>query len=75
MEALVSVFQQVLAKTPDLESANKDIEYNRQFYQCIRDRDGQKAETLMAAHFDTLDEMIRREMNQNITDPSTPHKE
>lgn len=58
MEALVSVFQQVLAKSPDLESAKKDITYNRLFYQCIRERDGQKAEDVMAEHFDTLDEMI-----------------
>jgi GntR family transcriptional repressor for pyruvate dehydrogenase complex len=62
MEAMVKVFQQVLAKTPDLESAEKDITYNRLFYQAIRDRDGEKAEAVMADHFDALDEMIDQEL-------------
>jgi GntR family transcriptional repressor for pyruvate dehydrogenase complex len=65
MEALVSVFQQVLAKTPDLESVKKDITYNRLFYQCIKERNGEKAEAVMADHFDTLDEMIDQGLNMD----------
>lgn len=62
MESLVKVFQQVLAKTPDLETAKKDIKYNKLFYECIKNRDGEKAEKAMADHFDTLDKMIEQEM-------------
>jgi DNA-binding FadR family transcriptional regulator len=62
MESLVMVFQRVLAKTPDLETAKKDIRYNKLFLDCIRNRDGDRAEEAMADHFDTLDEMIQKEM-------------
>ncbi|MCD4674416.1 MAG: FCD domain-containing protein [Desulfobacula sp.] len=64
MEALVTVFQQVLAKTPDLETAKKDIQYNRLFFKYIKERDGKKAEQVMTEHFDTLDEIIKKEMNE-----------
>lgn len=64
MEALVKVFQQVLAKSPDLETAKKDIEYNRLFLKYIRERNGKKVETIMAKHFDTLDEIIKAEMRK-----------
>ncbi|MBC8440989.1 MAG: FadR family transcriptional regulator [Deltaproteobacteria bacterium] len=60
MEALVKVFQQVLAKTPDSKTATKDLKYNKLFLKYIRERDGEKAEIVMADHFDTLDEMIRK---------------
>jgi DNA-binding FadR family transcriptional regulator len=63
MEALINVFQRVLAKTPDIESAKKDITYNQRFYQCIKNRDGKTAETVMAEHFDTLDKMIDQAMD------------
>ncbi|MBU0972597.1 MAG: FadR family transcriptional regulator [Proteobacteria bacterium] len=59
MEALVSVFQQVLAKTPDLKTAQKDLHYNQLFLDCIRQRDGKRAEQVMEQHFDTLEEIIR----------------
>jgi GntR family transcriptional regulator, transcriptional repressor for pyruvate dehydrogenase complex len=61
MEALVNVFQQVLAKTPDIETAKQDLAYNQLFYECIRDRDKKKAQKAMAAHFDTLDDIIKKE--------------
>ncbi|MCF8126117.1 MAG: FCD domain-containing protein, partial [Desulfotignum sp.] len=61
MASLVHVFQQVLAKTPDLETARQDLVYNRLFYACIRDRDKQRAAEVMADHFDTLDEIIQKE--------------
>ena len=64
MEALVTVFQQVLAKSPDLETAKKDIEYNRLFLKYIRERNGKKAEIVMAKHFDTLDGIIIDEMKK-----------
>ncbi len=59
--SLVHVFQQVLAKTPDLKTARQDLVYNRLFYACIRDRDKQRAAEVMADHFDTLDEIIQKE--------------
>lgn len=59
MEALVGVFQQVLAKTPDLKTAQKDLHYNQLFFDCIRQRDGKRAEQVMEQHFDTLEEIIR----------------
>jgi len=61
MEALVKVFQEVLAKIPEQGTAKKDIEYNRLFYECIKNRDGDRAEQIMADHFDTLEETIQRE--------------
>lgn len=60
MAALVNVFQQVLAREPDLETAKKDIRYNRLFHQYIKNRDGEKAEKIMTEHFDTLDEIIKQ---------------
>lgn len=62
MESLVKVFQQVLAKTPDPVAAKKDIKYNKLFYECIKNRDEDKAQEVMTAHFDTLDEIIEQEM-------------
>ncbi|MCP4022855.1 MAG: FadR family transcriptional regulator [Desulfobacteraceae bacterium] len=64
MEALVKVFQEVLAKTPDLETAKKDIEYNKVFLKCIRERDGKRAQKAMVDHFDTLDKMIELKMKK-----------
>lgn len=65
MEALVSVFQKVLAKVPDIENAKKDIEYNRLFLEYIRNKDGDKAEQTMTDHFDFTDGLIEQEMNKN----------
>ena len=64
MAALVSVFQRVLAKTPDLKNAKKDIEYNRLFLDCIRQKDGDRAEQAMAEHFDFTDGLIEQEMKK-----------
>lgn len=64
MEALVSVFQKVLAKTPDLETAKKDIQYNRLFFECIRNQDGKRAEQVMEEHFNTLEEIIKENTNK-----------
>ncbi len=61
MEALVKVFQKVLAKSPDLETARKDLEYNKLFLKAIREKDGEKAKIVMADHFDTLDAIIKQE--------------
>lgn len=62
MEALVKVFQQVLAKSPDLDTAKKDIEYNRLFLKYIREKNEKKAKIIMEKHFDTLDEIIKDEI-------------
>ena len=59
MEALVKVFQQVLAKTPEIRNAKQDLEYNRLFYRYIREQDGTSAARLMKDHFDTLDGIIQ----------------
>lgn len=69
MDAVVHVFQQVLAKHPDLETARKDIRYNKLFYQYIKNRDGGKARRLMKEHFDTLEKMIQ---NQHGNEQHTP---
>ena len=42
MEAVVKVFQQVLAKAPDLKTATKDLKYNKLFLKYIRERNGEK---------------------------------
>lgn len=60
MEAVMQVFQQVLAKEPDLETAEKDIRYNELFYEHIKNRDGEKAKQLMKEHFDTLEQIIKQ---------------
>ncbi|MCG8638933.1 MAG: FadR family transcriptional regulator [Desulfobacterales bacterium] len=62
MEALVKVFQQVLAKAPDIRTAARDIEYNKTFFTCIRERDGNSAQKAMADHFDTLDRIIEERL-------------
>jgi GntR family transcriptional repressor for pyruvate dehydrogenase complex len=71
MASLVHVFQQVLAKTPDLETATQDLVYNRLFYECIRDRDKVRAAEVMADHFDTLDAMIEKQAQKNLSSPET----
>ncbi|MCF8087611.1 MAG: FCD domain-containing protein, partial [Desulfotignum sp.] len=69
MASLVHVFQQVLAKTPDMETAKQDLAYIRLFYECIRDRDKARAASVMADHFDTLDEMIQKEAQHKQSPP------
>lgn len=60
MEAVMHIFQQVLAKEPDLNTAEKDIRYNELFYRHIKNRDGQRAKALMKEHFDTLEKIIEQ---------------
>ena len=60
MEAVMHVFQQVLAKEPDLDTAERDIRYNELFYLHIKNRDGHKAKELMKDHFDTLETIIEQ---------------
>lgn len=69
MAALVHVFQQVLDKEPDLETARKDVRFNELFYEHIKARDGKKAELVMKKHFDALEEIIkqRRKNGETIT--------
>ncbi|MCG8568331.1 MAG: FadR family transcriptional regulator [Desulfobacterales bacterium] len=58
MEALVKAFQMVFTKSPVITDARRDLEYNRAFYRCLKERDGETAARLMADHFDTLDSMV-----------------
>ena len=69
MAALVHVFQQVLDKEPDLETARKDVRFNELFYEHIKARDGKKAELVMKKHFEALEEIIkqRRKNGETIT--------
>ncbi|MFA5905080.1 MAG: FadR/GntR family transcriptional regulator [Desulfobacula sp.] len=65
MAAMVGVFQKVLAKTPEHRIAVKDSEYNRQFFECIRQRDGEGAARVMGQHFDTLEDIIKENLSRN----------
>lgn len=67
MDAVVHVFQQVLDKEPDLETARKDVRFNELFYQHIKARDGEKAELVMKEHFDVLEEIIRQRRKNGET--------
>lgn len=69
MDALVHVFQQVLDKEPDLNTARKDVRFNELFFKHIKARDGEKAELIMKEHFNALKEIIRqrRENGETIT--------
>lgn len=69
MSAIVHVFQKVLDKEPDLETARKDVQFNELFLQHIKAGDGEKAEAVMKEHFDVLEEIIRqrRANGENIT--------
>lgn len=60
MSALVHVFQKVLDKEPDLETARKDVRFNELFFEHIKDHDGEKAEAVMKEHFTALEEIIRQ---------------
>lgn len=60
MSAMVGVFQKVLAKAPTVKLEKKDLEYNRTFFECIRQRDGEKAARVMEKHFDTLEDIIKK---------------
>lgn len=67
MAGLVHVFQQVLDKEPDLETARKDIRCNELFYEHIKARDGEKAELVMKQHFDALEKIIRQRRKNGET--------
>ncbi|MFT5700044.1 MAG: GntR family transcriptional repressor for pyruvate dehydrogenase complex [Desulforhopalus sp.] len=67
MGALVFVFQQVLDKEPDLETARMDVRYNELFFEHIKARDGEKAELIMKEHFNVLEEIIRQRRKNGET--------
>lgn len=67
MEALANVFLEILAKVPmTLEDARGDLEYNKQFYQYLRDGESEAAAELMVAHFQTLGDIIERSKHEDI---------
>lgn len=61
MEALVTVFEEILSKVPmTIEDARGDLEYNKQFYEHLSNRQSEEARRLMVDHFATLTEIIER---------------
>lgn len=67
MAGLVHVFQRVLDKEPDLETARMDIRFNELFYEHIKAGNGEKAELVMKQHFDALEEIIRQRRQNGET--------
>jgi GntR family transcriptional regulator, transcriptional repressor for pyruvate dehydrogenase complex len=61
MEALVKVFEDMLAKIPmTLEDARGDLEYNKLFYKYLLEGRKDEARELMVRHMDSLSAIIER---------------
>ena len=61
MEALVKVFEEILAKIPlTLEDAKYDLEHCKKIYDYLVQREKKKAQDLMVDHFKTLAKIIER---------------
>ena len=62
MEALVKVFEEILAKVPrTLEDAEYDLDHCKKIYETLVQRKKGKAQGLMIDHFRTLAKIIQRE--------------
>jgi len=62
MEALVKVFEEILAKVPrTLEDAEYDLDHCKKIYETLVQRKKGKAQDLMIDHFRTLAKIIQRE--------------
>ena len=62
MEALVKVFEEILAKIPlTLEDAKYDLEHCKKIYDYLVQREKKKAQDLMVEHFKTLAKIIERD--------------
>jgi len=62
MEALVKVFEEILAKVPlTLEDAEYDLEHCKKIYGYLVQRKKKKAQDLMIDHFRTLAKIIQRD--------------
>jgi GntR family transcriptional repressor for pyruvate dehydrogenase complex len=65
MEALVKVFEEILAKVPrTLEDAEYDLDHCKKIYETLVQRKKGKAQHLMIDHFRTLAKIIERGKNQ-----------
>ena len=65
MEALVKVFEEILAKVPrTLEDAEYDLDHCKKIYETLVQRKKGKAQDLMIDHFRTLAKIIERGKNQ-----------
>ena len=65
MEALVKVFEEILAKVPrTLEDAEYDLDHCKKIYETLVQRKKGKAQGLMIDHFRTLAKIIERGKNQ-----------
>ena len=61
MEALVKVFEEILAKVPrTLEDAKYDLDHCKKIYQTLVQRKKVKAQDLMVEHFEILAKIIER---------------
>jgi GntR family transcriptional repressor for pyruvate dehydrogenase complex len=61
MEALVKVFEEILAKVPrTLEDAKYDLDHCKKIYQTLVQRKKVKAQDLMVEHFEILAKIIDR---------------
>jgi len=64
MEALVKVFEEILAKVPlTLEDAEYDLEHCKKIYRYLAESNKKKAQELMIEHFRTLAKIIERGKN------------
>jgi GntR family transcriptional regulator, transcriptional repressor for pyruvate dehydrogenase complex len=62
MEALVKVFEEILAKVPlTLDDAKYDLEHCKRIYDTLLHSNKKKAQDLMVDHFRTLAKIIERE--------------
>jgi len=62
MDALVKVFEEILAKVPlTLDDAKYDLEHCKKIYETLVQSEKRKAQDLMIDHFKTLAKIIQRE--------------
>lgn len=67
MGAMIKIFLDVLSKVPmTLEDTRGDLEYNKQFYDFMLNRQKDEARQLMVRHFETLSEIIEKSKKGNV---------
>lgn len=70
MAALVGVFTDILDQVPmSVEEARIDLDYCRKFYECLVQGQKEEARVLMKEHFDTLEDIIRKERLEPAAPP------
>jgi GntR family transcriptional repressor for pyruvate dehydrogenase complex len=74
MEALVKVFEEILAKVPrTLEDAKYDLDHCKKIYRTLVQRKKGKAQDLMVDHFEILGKIIERE-KKGVRKRQTPSR-